>query len=701
MANKEKQRIGLVLVSGDTALSLRFSRLVGRLATSSDSALFVFSGGLPTKEELKGQQFTSIILFADPLIVTESDVYDLSLFGPVPCILVNFSQGGYSSLVCDLYPATKRLLQHCLDEKMQLAYIQGPANNRLAQQSFQAYRDTLATNNLPLDFRLVSDIGLAELIDQRNLVPAKDFDALYCFGDEEALSLSIQLEERGLTISIVVGSSCGGGSLPSVLLPLASMARSAWVMAHSGNACEEVFDGELSFGNSLAIQDLFSNKQALFSLVVQSYDLDEGDAQTILEFIDACFSLDASMVASMKALITAFLTEGGSLLLLQRLIAGFFLLQEEKQVLFLSLALHGAQTQASLFEKQQSLFARMQKAMEDTSHGISSVLAKHLFSLGITSWYVVQRHMRSQVIAGSVLDQDLSFASGLLPPLLEAQLDEGRWVSLPLGHGSKTGYMLLKTPYCSPNLVLFLKVLFSTLVVSEEAIDLKECIVAIGDGPACLVSHLSGFKHIVVQNSDEFFPSLQQCHPSLLIVDTVDIPFFTAVRAKAATSSTPIVLVQDTFSSQDADAVLFIPHLIMVHSSVAMQKAFLMRLTSLTAGQEQSIPTMTAALVKGAIIYIDKNVQTQFSRLDLAEAVNASEDYLGRVFRKEMGLPLWEYLHIHRIALATAMLKETPLSITEVANRTGFKDLAYFSRVFKRVKGFAPSQLHTQKREER
>ena len=320
---------------------------------------------MPTKEQLQGCDFTALILFADPCLFEERDSIDFSLFGITPCILVNVSQKGFPSLACTLYPAARKQLQHCLDGKRHIACIQGPANNELAQQSFQAYRDILAENNLPLDFKLVSDLGLTELIDYRGLVPGIDFDAIYCFGSDHALDLGMQLRSRGFDVQIVVCATSGGSPIPSVILPISQMAFPAWEMALSVVPCDRVFDCEVSLGNSFLQGDLFSNKQELLSTLVQTYDLDD------------------SMFSALKELSSRFLIKGGSFVLLQELLYGFSLLQEKPQSLFLQLAYHSSQVQASLLCKQQTFFARIQKAMGDHSQQRAKILSEHLPLLGI------------------------------------------------------------------------------------------------------------------------------------------------------------------------------------------------------------------------------------------------------------------------------------------------------------------------------
>ena len=87
------------------------------------------------------------------------------------------------------------------------------------------------------------------------------------------------------------------------------------------------------------------------------------------------------------------------------------------------------------------------------------------------------------------------------------------------------------------------------------------------------------------------------------------------------------------------------------------------------------------------------NFEIRVSRWQLAEYVNISEDYLTRIFKKDMGLSPWDYLNRYRVQLATEMLTQTGSTINEVASATGFQDQAYFCRVFKKIKGVSPGQV--------
>ena len=83
-------------------------------------------------------------------------------------------------------------------------------------------------------------------------------------------------------------------------------------------------------------------------------------------------------------------------------------------------------------------------------------------------------------------------------------------------------------------------------------------------------------------------------------------------------------------------------------------------------------------------------------RWEIADAAGVSEDYLSRVFRQELGLSPWEYLNRYRVLQATQQLRHTSDPVGHVARQVGFKDPAYFSRVFRKLTGQSPSAYREQ-----
>jgi len=75
----------------------------------------------------------------------------------------------------------------------------------------------------------------------------------------------------------------------------------------------------------------------------------------------------------------------------------------------------------------------------------------------------------------------------------------------------------------------------------------------------------------------------------------------------------------------------------------------------------------------------------------LASVSGASEAHFARSFKQAFGVPPHRYLLTRRVERATALLRETDLSITEIAFRTGWESLGTFGRIFRDITGESPS----------
>jgi transcriptional regulator GlxA family with amidase domain len=75
----------------------------------------------------------------------------------------------------------------------------------------------------------------------------------------------------------------------------------------------------------------------------------------------------------------------------------------------------------------------------------------------------------------------------------------------------------------------------------------------------------------------------------------------------------------------------------------------------------------------------------------LARVSHVSEGHFARSFKQAFGVPPHRYLLTRRIERATALLRDTDMSITEVAFDTGWGSLGTFGRTFRDVTGENPS----------
>lgn len=80
----------------------------------------------------------------------------------------------------------------------------------------------------------------------------------------------------------------------------------------------------------------------------------------------------------------------------------------------------------------------------------------------------------------------------------------------------------------------------------------------------------------------------------------------------------------------------------------------------------------------------------------LAAAADLSVAQFQRRFKDEIGLPPMEYLTRRRLEWAGSLLRETDLSVTEIALQAGFPSSQYFATVFKKFTGSTPTDYRRQ-----
>lgn len=82
----------------------------------------------------------------------------------------------------------------------------------------------------------------------------------------------------------------------------------------------------------------------------------------------------------------------------------------------------------------------------------------------------------------------------------------------------------------------------------------------------------------------------------------------------------------------------------------------------------------------------------------LAQVSAVSEAHFARSFKAAFGAPPHRYLLTRRIERGVALLRDTDLSITEIAFQTGWKSLGTFGRIFRDITGENPGNLRAHQR---
>ena len=88
--------------------------------------------------------------------------------------------------------------------------------------------------------------------------------------------------------------------------------------------------------------------------------------------------------------------------------------------------------------------------------------------------------------------------------------------------------------------------------------------------------------------------------------------------------------------------------------------------------------------------YIEDNLHTQIHVSDLAQHFYLGSKQISRVIYKYTGVTAKKYINQLKRQKAKELLKNTNLSISEIADRLGFTSDYYFNQFFKREEGYPP-----------
>lgn len=91
------------------------------------------------------------------------------------------------------------------------------------------------------------------------------------------------------------------------------------------------------------------------------------------------------------------------------------------------------------------------------------------------------------------------------------------------------------------------------------------------------------------------------------------------------------------------------------------------------------------------LCYIDSHYGGSITMADLSSVTGLSPDYMTRKFKSALHMTPSEYVRKFRIAKAMELLCTSSLSISDIAEATGFSDVSLFSRVFKQTVGLPPA----------
>ncbi|MFX3632630.1 MAG: helix-turn-helix transcriptional regulator [Candidatus Pristimantibacillus sp.] len=90
--------------------------------------------------------------------------------------------------------------------------------------------------------------------------------------------------------------------------------------------------------------------------------------------------------------------------------------------------------------------------------------------------------------------------------------------------------------------------------------------------------------------------------------------------------------------------------------------------------------------------YIAIHYQKKVTKEELGEHIHKSPNYAATLFRRVTGQTISELVHATRMKKAIYLLVDSTLTVGEIAEFVGYRDVSYFQRIFKRETGKTPTE---------
>ena len=93
---------------------------------------------------------------------------------------------------------------------------------------------------------------------------------------------------------------------------------------------------------------------------------------------------------------------------------------------------------------------------------------------------------------------------------------------------------------------------------------------------------------------------------------------------------------------------------------------------------------------KEMVSYIQQNFTGKISLREFGEQFHLSEKYISRYFKEHFHITLSQYITHLRLEHAKQLLQDTDTPVTEIAMQSGYQNVSYFIRSFKKTYGVSP-----------
>ena len=111
--------------------------------------------------------------------------------------------------------------------------------------------------------------------------------------------------------------------------------------------------------------------------------------------------------------------------------------------------------------------------------------------------------------------------------------------------------------------------------------------------------------------------------------------------------------------------------------------------------QQEKAPADLVTAIKECV---KRNLSSpDLNRNMIADEIHINMDYMSHQFHKKAGISLSNYIIEERMHEAKKLLVTTDYSLQQISDKTGFSNISYFHRQFKKLSGVTPQQYRNQR----
>lgn len=236
------------------------------------------------------------------------------------------------------------------------------------------------------------------------------------------------------------------------------------------------------------------------------------------------------------------------------------------------------------------------------------------------------------------------------------------------------------------------------LIVEDEELIRKGIVLTVDwESLGCTVAAEAANGAEALEKAAEVQPDLIVTDIKMPVMDGIEM--LTALRRKGDRTPVIILTAYDAFDYvRSALRLGAVDYLLKPFHDGDLEKAVELALRKLPA--PDAAPGVSTAKKGAKSKYVQETVNYIASRFNdpdisvgsIAAYLNISEGHLSHIFKKETGCTILSYLTKYRIQQAMLLLQDCRIKVYEVAQKVGYRDIAYFSSTFKKQTGMSPSE---------